>query len=123
MSWGYLEKTSRKRDNMNYLKKIKDQLMGVSKRTECTQRDKVVVGARDLRELLDDYEQMDSFIRVQYENKLNYLPLEKKLTSLIIGLYHESHDEHRILSLVNDTLRSLVTKRDRVIETEKMLNK
>jgi len=70
--------------------------------------DRVVIESRPLRELLEDYEKLDSFCRAQ---KDIYAPLKRQLNNVLQALYHQGHDSERLMLLVMDILRPLIKER------------
>lgn len=94
---------------MNFLERIKEELNGPRNRQGT--RDKVVVDARSLRELLDHFETMDTAERALHlEGRA--LEIEHQLHNLIVAAYHQQgKDAETTLMLIMGTLQPLMESR------------
>ena len=93
---------------MNYFDKIKKEMLDEQNRRGL--RDKVIVDARALHQLLDDYERMDSILRERYDDDA-YDELKHKLYNILRALYYENHDSEQLMLFIMGTLRPMIEER------------
>ena len=94
---------------MGFYTRIKNDLLEIKNRRGLRRR--VSVDAVALRELLDDYERLDSSARAHHVVAGNYAPLELILSETLRALYHKNHDSERLMLLVMEILKSMIEER------------
>ena len=92
---------------MNYLETIKNNLNDEQKRRGM--RDRVTVDSVALRSLIEDYERFDANARAMVESQ--YLSIEHNLHNILNALYKKNHDSERLMLLIMDILKPLITER------------
>lgn len=100
---------------MNFLETIKqnlyDQEMRQGLRNHC------VVNTKSLRELIDHFEQLDSFERSKADD---HASLTHKLHNVLHALYRENHDSEQLMLTVMDTLKPMIERRVKENEIDRV---
>lgn len=88
-----------------WVQKLKDEIH--NDRCRRGHREKVMVDARTLMAVLDDYEHEDSFRRVEHSSKDRNISLQYKFEILLEAMFHEYNKDAAlvILEVMEPTLR------------------
>ncbi len=106
---------------MRPLDRLKADMLDMQRRRGM--REKVVVDSRSLRELLDDYERMESVERLAH-NQHNYEMANHLLHDAIAASYHQSgRDSERTLLVIMDTLKQLIEESRKAREIDAVFSR
>lgn len=107
---------------MNFLKRIKQTLVNTERQRGL--RDNVLVDRRCLMELVDRFDELESFDRFKYAVKDKRGPLHLVLKETLEALYkNDSRDASKTMVYVMDILRPVINERIKLEETERIINR
>jgi len=92
---------------MNFLKSIKSQIYD-PRMGNHSHKERVLVNTRDLRELIDNFEKLDTDARSAHEGQ----PLNQRLAHTLEAVFHQNEKDGEItLLIIMETLRPLIEER------------
>lgn len=102
---------------MNPIRKLNSQLNDIERRRGMQQN--VIVDSRSLRQLIDDYERLDSLARSAHNNLNPCCDPLHFLHDAVIAAYHQvGKDTEKVLVVIMETLSPLIKRNRKEIEID-----